>query len=228
MPPIVLNFSLFEEGTAYSFLDSPFLFISGLFLKCFLTCDAYLSIIKVQLKDDPMIVAKQVADLITSVRVLIAVFLVFVGVVEGNAGLPLVAWMMIADWAGDMVDGRIARRSRVQYHTWIGDHDLEVDITVSVGLLAYLVKADFLNIWLAGGYVFLWGLYFWRQGGIPHSAGMLLQAPIYAWFIFVALRDAPQAGWTIVVFLTSAIVLTWPYFPKVMVPGFFAGFRKEK
>ena len=175
-----------------------------------------------------MIVAKQVADLITSARVLIAVCLVGIGIVQGGAGLPLVAWMMIVDWAGDMVDGRIARRSRVQYRTWIGDHDLEVDMAVSVGLLIYLLQAGFVNIWLAGGYVLLWCLYFWRQGGIPHSSGMLFQAPIYAWFIFVALRDVPRAGWAIIIFLISAIVFTWPYFPKVVVPGFFAGFRKGK
>jgi len=175
-----------------------------------------------------MIVAKQVADLITSARVLIAVCIVGVGILQGAAGLPLVAWMMIVDWAGDMVDGRIARRSRVQYRTWIGDHDLEVDMAVSVGLLVYLLQAGFVNIWLAGGYVLLWCLYFWWQCGIPHSSGMLFQAPIYGWFIFVALRDVPRAGWTIIIFLISAIVFTWPYFPKVVVPGFFAGFRKGK
>jgi len=175
-----------------------------------------------------MIVAKQVADLITSARVLIAACLVGIGIVWGDAGLPWVAWMMMADWAGDMVDGRIARRSRVQYHTWIGDHDLEVDMTVSVGLLVYLVLAGFFNQWLATGYTLLWCLYFWKQGGIPHSPGMLFQAPIYAWFIWVALHDAPLSGWAIVVFMAGAIILTWPYFPKVMVPSFFAGFRKEK
>lgn len=176
-----------------------------------------------------MIVAKQVADLITSARVLIAICLVGVGIVQqGTAGLPLVAWMMIVDWAGDMVDGRIARRSRVQYHTWIGDHDLEVDMTVSAGLLVYMVLSGFVNIWLAGAYILLWLLYFWRQGGIPHSQGMLLQAPIYGWFIWVALRDAPQAGWAIIIFLLCTVALTWPYFPKVMVPGFLNGIRKGK
>ena len=175
-----------------------------------------------------MIVAKQVADLITSARVLIAVCLVGVGIVRGAIGLPLVAWMMIADWAGDMVDGRIARRSRVQYRTWIGDHDLEVDMTVSVGLLIYLLLAGFVNIWLAGGYFLLWCLYFWQQSGIPHSQGMLFQAPMYGWLIWVALHDAPQAGWTIVIFLVSAVALTWPYFPKVMVPGFLKGMHKGK
>ena len=175
-----------------------------------------------------MIVAKKVADLITYARVLIAVCLVGLGIVQRAAGLPLAAWMMIVDWTGDMVDGRIARRSRVQYRTWIGDHDLEVDMTVSVGLLAYMVKANLTNIWLAGVYILLWCLYFWRQGSIPHSPGMLFQAPIYGWFIWVALRDAPQAGWAILVFLASAIALTWPYFPKVMVPGFLNGLRKER
>ena len=174
-----------------------------------------------------MLVAKQVADLITSARVLIAFCLVWVGIVRGSAGLSLVAWMMIFDWAGDMLDGRIARRSRVQYRTWIGDHDLEVDMTVSAGLLVYLLEASFVNIWLAGIYILLWVGYFWRRGGIPHSEGMLFQAPIYGWFIWVALHDAPQAGWTIVIFLASAVVLTWPYFPKVMVPGFLKGFRSK-
>ncbi len=175
-----------------------------------------------------MIVAKQVADMITFMRVLIAVCLVVLGIIRGAAGLPLVVWMMIVDWAGDMVDGRIARRSRVQYRTWIGDHDLEVDMTVSVGLLIYLLQAGFVNIWLAGVYLLLWMLYFLRQGGIPHSPGMLFQAPIYAWFIWVALHDAPSAGWAIIVFMAGAIAFTWPHFPKVMVPGFFAGFHKEK
>ena len=175
-----------------------------------------------------MIVAKQVADLITTARALIAVFLVWLGIARGPNSLPLVAWVMIADWAGDMVDGRIARRSRVQYRTWIGDHDLEVDMAVSVGLLVYLLLAGFVNIWVAGGYVLLWCLYFWQQSGIPHSQGMLFQAPMYGWLIWVALRDAPQAGWTIIIFLISAVALTWPYFPKVMIPGFLNGIRKVK
>jgi hypothetical protein len=95
-------------------------------------------------------------------------------------------------------------------------------------LLVYMLQSGLVNIWLAGIYILLWGVYFWRQGGIPHSPGMLFQAPLYGWFIWVALRDAPQAGWAIIIFLVSAVALTWPYFPKVMVPGFLGGFRKEQ
>ena len=175
-----------------------------------------------------MLVAKQVADLITSARLVIALCLVWIGVARGPAGLSLAAWLMILDWVGDMLDGRIARRSRVQYRTWIGDHDLEVDMTVSIGLLIYLLAAGYVGIWLAGAYLLVWALYFWRQGGIPHSEGMLLQAPIYAWFIWVALRGAPAAGWAIVIFLLLAVVATWPYFPGVMVPGFLNGLRRDR
>jgi hypothetical protein len=178
-----------------------------------------------------MIVAKQVADFITLSRALLGLLLVWLGITQGAEALPLAAWIMLADWGGDMVDGRIARRSRVQYHTWIGDHDLEVDMTVSVGLLIYMLAAGFVNIWVGAIYIVLWGLYFWRNG-IPRSPGMLFQAPIYAWFIYALLRAVPVAGVAILVFMTLAIVVTWPYFPKVMVPGFLKGIwvveRKDK
>ena len=174
-----------------------------------------------------MIVAKQVADMITLARALLVLCLVWLGLAQGPRGLALAAWLMIADWAGDLVDGRIARRSRIRYRTWIGDHDLEVDMAVSIGLLFFLLRAGFVNIWVAWGYVLLSGVYFWRQGRIPHSTGMLFQAPIYGWFIWVALRDAPQAGWAIVIYIGALIALTWPYFPKVVVPGFLHGLRKH-
>ncbi len=175
-----------------------------------------------------MIVAKQVADLITYVRALIAVYLVWIGIVRGADSLTLIAWVMIANWIGDILDGRIARRSRVQYHTWIGDKDLEVDMTVSTGLLIYMLGAGFVNIWATSIYMLLWGGYFLRAGGIPSSLGMLFQAPIYGWFIWVALHDAPQAGWAIIIFIASALALTWPHFPNVMVPGFLHGLRGKQ
>jgi hypothetical protein len=51
---------------------------------------------------------------------------------------------------------------------------------------------------------------------------------MYAWFIWIALHDAPQAGWTIIIFLVSAVALTWPYFSNVMVPGFLKGLRNRQ
>ncbi len=172
-----------------------------------------------------MLVAKQLADLITLSRMLLAFGLGWLGVTHGPASLPLAAWLMIANWTGDCLDGPIARRSKVYYHTWIGDHDLETDIIVSLGLLAYLVAARYVDLWLAVAYLLIWAAIFWRWG-IPKSLGMLIQAPIYGWFILVAVRDAPTAGGWIVIWITAAIVITWPKFPKEIVPGFLAGMKQ--
>ena len=174
-----------------------------------------------------MIVAKQFADLITAARGLIAFFLIWLGSTHGAEGLSLAVWLMLADWIGDAIDGPISRRSAVKYHTWIGDHDLEIDMTVSIGLLIYMLQSGYLSIWVVVGYLVLWGGYFWHQNGIPRSFGMLFQTPIYGWFIYLAMRDAPQVGWLILVFVAAVIVITWPRFPNVIIPGFFKGIRGQ-
>ncbi len=174
-----------------------------------------------------MIVAKQVADVITVARGLIAFMLIWLGSTFGSQGLPVAVWLMLADWVGDAIDGPIARRSSRQYSTWIGDHDLEFDMTVSVGLLIYMYQSGYLSIWVFVGYLILWGLYFRRQGGIPRAYGMLFQTPIYGWFAYLALRDAPQIGWMIPVFIAAVIILTWPRFPKVIIPGFLSQIRRQ-
>ena len=172
-----------------------------------------------------MLVAKQFADLITVVRIALAFILPWLGLAHGAAGLPTAVWLMIADWTGDCLDGPIARRSRVNYHTWVGDHDLEVDMAVATGLLAYLVFAGLVDVRLAGIYLLICALTFWRWG-VPKALGMLVQAPIYGWFIWVALRDAPASGRWIVGWILAAIVVTWPKFPREIVPGFLAGMQR--
>jgi hypothetical protein len=172
-----------------------------------------------------MLVAKQVADLITFSRGLMALILAGLGLLVGKEALPVAAWLMIADWCGDMVDGPIARRSRIQYHTWIGDHDLQVDMTVSVGLLIYLLGAGYVGWWVGVIYLLGWALFFLKFGVIP-APGMLFQAPIYFWFILITLRDATGLGVLIIALILAAVILTWPKFPQVVVPGFLQGMRK--
>jgi hypothetical protein len=171
--------------------------------------------------------AKQVADLITTTRALIAVFLVWLGGSQGAQGLTIAIWVMIADWIGDVVDGPISRRSRVKYHTWIGDNDLGVDMFVSCGLLIYLIRSGYVNTWVGVGYFILWGVYFWQRRCVPRSQGMLFQTPIYLWFLYIAMRDAPQAGWAIIAFIIIVVAFTWPRFPEVVIPGFLEGIRKQ-
>ena len=172
-----------------------------------------------------MLVSKQFADLITVMRFAVAFILPWLGLAQRAAGLPLAVWLMIADWTGDCLDGLIARRSRVYYRTWVGDHDLEVDMAVSGGLLVYLVLAGLVDVRLAGVYLLICALIFWRWG-VPRALGMLVQAPIYGWFIWVVLRDIPATGLWIVAWILAAIVVTWPKFPREVVPGFLAGMQQ--
>lgn len=165
---------------------------------------------------------KQVADAITYARLALAFGLVGLGLTQGRRGLGLAAWLMIADWTGDFLDGAIARRSRVRAHTWIGDHDLAVDMAVSIGLLVYLLLAGLVDFRLASAYLVGWALLFgrWR---VPPALGMLFQAPIYGWFIISALILTPAGGGWLVVWILAAIVSTWPRFPRVVVPAFLRG-----
>jgi phosphatidylserine synthase len=148
--------------------------------------------------------------------------MVWLGLSQGEQALPLVCWLMILGWSADALDGPIARRSRLQYRTWIGDHDLEVDIWVSFGLLLYLVAAGTADLRMASVYLIAWALVFWRWG-VPRSLGMLIQAPIYGWFLWVGVRDAPEAGWWVVAWIAAVIILTWPRALSEVVPGFLRG-----
>lgn len=171
-----------------------------------------------------MIALKYIADFLTFSRFLLAAFLAWLGWSRGADGLQLAALMMIVSWASDVIDGTLARRSRVSFKTWIGDHDLYFDMSVAVGLLIFMTAAGYINTSLSIIYILFWGLLFWRFG-ILSVLGKLFQTPIYAWFIFVTFRFAPIYGWIIVFFLLFAIGFTWPRFPQETVPGFLSGFR---
>jgi hypothetical protein len=68
-------------------------------------------------------------------------------------------------------------------------------------------------------------LYFLRFG-VPRSLGMLVQAPIYGFFIWVAMIEAPDPGYWLLVFPVVITAITWPRFPQEVIPGFLDGMRK--
>lgn len=166
-----------------------------------------------------MFVAKQVADAVTWGRALIALVLLWLGGTAGAAGLPWAVVLMLLAWTADSVDGTLARHSSRRYHTWIGDHDLEVDILVALGLLGYLTLGGWVSPLVAGVYLALWALAFVIFGYV-HVLGELVQAFIYADFLWVACRDAPAVGWLLPAWMALAIAITWPRFPEEKVKGF--------
>ena len=172
-----------------------------------------------------MLVGKQVADLITTSRALLSFWLAWLGITQGESSLVMAVWMMILNWTGDALDGTLARRSSRKYHTWIGDHDLEVDILVSVGLLFYLTGSGLIDFRVVGIFFLVWVVILWRWG-FNRSLGMLFQAPIYAWFIWVAMLKLPAIGMWLIIWIIAAVVITWPRFPNEVVPGFLTGMKE--
>lgn len=172
-----------------------------------------------------MFSAKQLADFITLLRGLLGFILVWIGINEGPNGLQKAVLIMIAAWTGDAIDGKIARHSKNHDNTWIGDHDLEIDMAVSCGLMVYLITSGFVPVWFASLYVLFWFVVFYRWRKV-RVLGMLSQAPIYAWFTWVAITKLPNVGIWILVWMVVAIIITWPQFPQQVVPGFLHGFRE--
>ncbi len=168
--------------------------------------------------------AKRIADSITFGRLLLGITLAYLGFFRGPSALAYAVWIMIINWTGDCLDGPIARKSQPYYRTWIGDHDLEIDMAVSVGLLLYLAGSGYVPLIVVGIYLGVWTIIM-VSVGIPRSLGMLFQAPTYAWFIWVAIHKDPSSGWFLPAWILAAIVLTWPRFPKEIVPGFVLGMR---
>ena len=98
-------------------------------------------------------------------------------------------------------------------------------MTVSVGLLIYMIQSDFVIPLIGIFYLLALGFTFWRVG-IPRSLGMLIQAPIYFRFIWIAMSNTPDPGYWLLVFIIGINVVTWPRFPEQVIPEFIDGFKE--
>lgn len=71
-------------------------------------------------------------------------------------------------------------------------------------------------------YVGVSGLAF-THWGFDRSLGMLVQAPVYGWFLLVCLQEEPNVGLTLLGWIALAVALAWPRAPKEIIPGFLNG-----
>jgi phosphatidylglycerophosphate synthase len=164
---------------------------------------------------------KRLADALTCLRPILAICLAWLGIAAGKAVLPSVLLITIATWVTDVFDGYLARRDVASSHTWVGDHDAEADLSVSLGLLFYLVFSGYLPagcallgplivaVWVLASHQLAWPLY-----AIPYLA-----------LIYVGFGAAPVHAWIAVIYLLAATALTWPRLPEQFLPEFFAAVR---
>jgi cardiolipin synthase len=147
----------------------------------------------------------------------LAIYLAWLGIAIGQPALPAVVVITVATWITDVFDGYLARRSAARAHTWVGDHDAEADLSVSLGVLFYLALSGYLPrfvlllgllivaVWTLASYQLAWPLY-----AIPYVA-----------LIWVAMAAAPIHAWLAIGYLGLVTIVTWPRLPQQFLPQFF-------
>jgi phosphatidylglycerophosphate synthase len=170
-----------------------------------------------------MLSPKTFADILTASRFVLAWVLLWLGISKGAEGLPTAAVILVIAWITDVLDGPFARKDKSGRQTWIGDHDLETDISVSLGVLTFLVFSGYLAAWLAVSYVIICIFLIWRFRSL--ELAWAVQAPPYAAILFLTLYNAPIYGFVMVAYLVAVLIATWPRFTQVTVPQFLSGMQ---
>ena len=170
---------------------------------------------------------KYFADFLTGSRLLIAITLAWLGWTQDNDTWQLATFLLLYAWTSDVLDGVLARRSKVNFSTWIGTHDLYFDVVVAIGVLIFLSANGSVNPSVSIIYMLSWIMIFSRFGLIS-GLGKLFQAPIYGWFIFATFLSDPLLGGLIIIILLIMVVITWPRFPNDTIPSFLSGFEDGK
>ena len=169
---------------------------------------------------------KHLADGLTVTRFLLALSLIWLTFSRGAAGFPLAVVLLLIAWITDVLDGPLARSSGVKDQTWIGAHDLHVDMAMGTATLIYLQGSGFVDGRVAIVYLLVWAIIFWRLGSLPKPFGALFQGPVYAWFTRTALQEAPDVGLWLVLYVVVYIGFTWKRFAHTLLPEFFQGIRE--
>jgi cardiolipin synthase len=170
-----------------------------------------------------MISTKTLADALTAARFCLAGVILWLGIKGGAEALPAAVVTLVLAWVTDVLDGPLARRDPSGRHTWIGDRDLEIDISVGVAVLVYLTLAGYVSLKAAVGYSIVCVVLLWRFRSLHLAWG--LQAPPYFGILYAALRDAPRYGLAAVGYVLLVVLATWPRFPRMTVPQFLEGMR---
>ncbi len=168
-----------------------------------------------------MVTPKTIADLLTAARFGLAWVILWLGITEGAEALPTAVVLLLMAWLTDVLDGPLARRDPTGRHTWIGDRDLETDITVSVGVLAFLTLSGYMTPQVAIAYAAGCAALLWHFRSL-HLA-WAAQTPPYAGMILVALREARPYGLAMLGYVALVIIVTWPRFPQTTIPQFLNG-----
>jgi len=170
---------------------------------------------------------KCLADLLTSLRLLLAFVIAYLGYAAGASALPLVMGLLIISWTTDSLDGFFARKAPEPEHSWLGDHDADVDVCMFLSKLVYLAFSGYIDPMAAWAYVLIAGLTVIRYRARARFVILCFVVPIGALMIWVAVQEAPVWGWRAVWWCLLAMVLNRDRF-SVLVRQFFADMRSMR
>jgi phosphatidylglycerophosphate synthase len=136
--------------------------------------------------------------------------------------LPVVTILILLNWTLDSIDGPLARRQKDAVVTWIGKHDLEIDLLITTAVLIYLTAAGTLSWPVTMVYLLIWAVIFWLKG-ILAILGVLYQLPIYIWFIITVFLEMPLLLLLMIAWPLLGMIVSWPKVPDVIVPELISG-----
>ncbi len=170
-----------------------------------------------------MLWMKSLADALTTTRLLLAIVLALfgLGVLTGSATDAGI--VVLAAWTTDLIDGPLARKSGVTKQTWIGSHDLYIDIGFGQALLIFMCSVGLVNPLVALAYVLVWGIIVWRYGRVTKTLGAIFQGPLYIWFGIRLLVRGALVGKIMVLWLLGNIAVTFKRLTRRDLPEFIHG-----
>ena len=122
---------------------------------------------------------KFLADTLTAMRVVLAVVIGWIALTRHDPmGFQSIFWLTIVAFMTDWLDGPIARRWGEGKQTWLGYHDFEIDLSITLALGITLVTYQIIwPVLLAIGIFIVWlawraffaekQLDFWKTGIWP-------------------------------------------------------------
>lgn len=162
------------------------------------------------------------ADGLTLLRVLLSLVLVVLGL-RGKPALSSAVCVTIFAWFTDLVDGRLASRSNdPQRRSWFGRHDAEADLSVALGVSAYLTLSGYLATWFGLGLIAAAiGLRLSHSYNLPW---LVIPVP-YAALLVLTFREVSFWGYLMLGYLLIPLAVGHRRLRGQYLKGFFTDLR---
>jgi phosphatidylglycerophosphate synthase len=164
---------------------------------------------------------KQIADLLTIGRGLLGIIIASLGFWGGKDALPLVVVLLVLAWLTDLLDGVFARLDPDPRPGRFAEHDAKADMSVGLGVMAYLSLSGNVPLWL-GALIIVLALVV----RIWHSRGLAF--PFYAVsFVFLGVviwQQQPNLLAIIGSYFVVVFFLRWRRLRDEYLPEFFEAF----